>query len=346
MIDALHGTVREALRREGDRLARFAELAFPARPPRPRWATRNSRVFLRETVDLRLFGSGRGKGPRVLVVTPQVNHSYIADYSPSQSLVRTLLAAGASRVAVTDWLAPPPWPYSIAHSIDDIVACLDHLGGRSHLVGLCQGGWQSAIVAALHPDQVSSLVVAAAPIDTHAGDTPLNLFVRTLPTAWFEWLVIASGGVAPGETIARGFDLLRPHERFFLNYVDLYRHLDEAAYCRRWEELRNWYRLNKDVAGQLYVEVVRDLFKRNLLARNLLEIRGRRVELSRIECPVHLVAGSRDHITPSEQVFALERMVPRAAVRRYLVEAGHIGIFIGHEPLATVWPEIMRAAGS
>lgn len=331
---------------EWSRFRRFQELAFPPVPPSPRWATRGEVAPLKDSVQLRLYGGGRRKSLPALVVTPQVNHSYIADFSPDQSLVSVLRSGGLNQVAVTDWLPPPARHYGIAESIDDIVEALDRLGGKAHLIGLCQGGWQSAIVAALYPERVASLTVAAAPIDARAGWTPLRLFVDGLPQAWFEGLVASCGGVASGEAISAGFDLLRAHERFFLNYLDLYVHLDDAEYCARYEALRNWYRLHKDIAGPLYLEVVSNLFKRNLLCKNRMPVRDRTVDLSEITCPVRLLAGKRDHITPPEQVFAMEALVPKAPTRKMLVDAGHIGVFMGRGALTTVWPELAREMAS
>ncbi len=327
--------------REGRRLTTYLNTAFPAAPPKPRWATPGRTVPLRDTLDLRIYGRSVKGQPPVLIVTPQVNHSYIADFSPDQSLVRTLREGGVSRVLVTDWLSPPEdREYSIADSIEDIRAAVDAAGGRAHLVGLCQGGWQCAILAALHPDCVASLTVAAAPIDTHAGITPLHGFVRMMPMLWYEALVKAGGGSAPGTALSRGFDLLRPFERFFLNDALLYLNALDDGYVARYSALRNWYRLNKDVAGRLYLEVVRDLFKDNRLASGTLEVDGRRVDLSGIRCPVFLVAGTRDHITPAEQVFALEELAPSARCTRYLADAGHIGVFMGRGALTSVWPAL------
>lgn len=316
---------------------------FPVEPPAPRWASEGQDVPLRDSVHLRAYGPEQAEDSAVLVVTPQVNHSYIADFAPDQSLVRTIQAAGRTRVAVTDWQPPPDRPYDIAASIEDILECMDHLGGTVHLVGLCQGGWQSTIVAALYPERVASLTVAAAPIDTHLGDTMLHAFSLGLPPAFFEGVVAAGGGRAPGHVLAAGFDLLKPFERGVYNPWSLHWNAVDPAYVERLEALRNWYRLNKDIAGELYMEVVRDLFQRNLLAQNRMEIAGCRVHLPDIACPVCLLAGRRDHITPPEQVWALEPQLRPGQARRWLVDAGHIGVFMGSRSLATVWPEVVKA---
>ncbi len=317
-----------------------AAVLHPATPPAPRWATEGEDLPLADSVHLRSYGAAGGDGAAVLVVTPQVNHSYIADFAPDQSLVRTLLATGHARVGVTDWQAPPDRPYTIADSIDDILRCADCLGTPVHLVGLCQGGWQSAIVAALHPERVASLTLAAAPIDTHAGRTLLHAFSLGLPMGFFEAVVAAGGGRAKGELLAQGFDLLRSFERTVYHPMALFQAADDPAFLERFEALRNWYRLNKDIAGELYLEVVRDLFQGNRLHTNRLVLGDRRVSLTDIRCPVRLVAGARDHITPPEQVWALEAHLRPGQARRWLVDAGHIGVFAGRNALATAWPEI------
>jgi poly(3-hydroxybutyrate) depolymerase len=54
----------------------------------------------------------------------------------------------------------------------ELNVAIDDLGGRVKLVGLCQGGWMSAMAAARFPKKVDALVLAGAPIDTDAGDGP------------------------------------------------------------------------------------------------------------------------------------------------------------------------------
>jgi poly(3-hydroxyalkanoate) synthetase len=344
--------------RELNRARSYRRTVHPTEPPAPTWATPSERIELRPSVNLRIFGesptcSSTAAPPEnplsVLVVTPQVNHSYIADFSEKQSLVRTLLACGATRVGVTDWLPPPSREYSIADSIEDIVSCADRLAadppgnGPIHLVGLCQGGWQGAIVTALHPKKIATLTLAAAPIDAHAGSTPLHAFTLGMPMAFFETLVQLGGGMAIGRLLSSGFDTLKPFERFFYNKANLYLNADDERFVERYQSLRNWYRLNKDLPGKLYLEAVRDLFKKNLLVQGKMEVCGRRVDLSEIGCPIFLLAGKRDHITPAEQVFALEGAAPNAPCQKHLVDAGHIGVFMGTRSLATVWPEVVES---
>lgn len=63
----------------------------------------------------------------------------------------------------------------------EVNVVVDDLGGQANFVGLCQGGWISAMYAARFPHKVASLVLAGAPIDTDAGNGPVKGMARTLP---------------------------------------------------------------------------------------------------------------------------------------------------------------------
>ena len=52
------------------------------------------------------------------------------------------------------------------------------IGGRVNLVGDCQGGWLAVIYAALHPDQVNTITIGGAPIDTHIGESGIQEWTR------------------------------------------------------------------------------------------------------------------------------------------------------------------------
>ena len=167
---------------------------------RPSMATPNRvRLDLR-TMVLREYGEPGGLP--TLVDAPHAGHTaMIADYRDGQSLVQTLLANGVGHVALTDW---KPATYDmkdleIDNYLAEIVVAIDDLGGRVNLVGLCQGGWVSAMIAARFPDKVNSLVLAGAPIDTDAGNSPITRMVHESPLSFYEELVGLGGGLMKGK---------------------------------------------------------------------------------------------------------------------------------------------------
>jgi len=89
----------------------------------------------------------------------------IADYHNGQSLVETLLANGINHVALTDWKSATEdmKDLEIDNYLAELIVAIDDLGGRVNLIGLCQGGWVSAMIAARFPGKVNSLVLAVHP---------------------------------------------------------------------------------------------------------------------------------------------------------------------------------------
>ena len=93
------------------------------------------------------------------------------------------------------------------------------------------------------------------------------------------------------------------------------------------------------------VNFAEHLFRDNELIRGALTIDGTAVDLRRIACPVNLLAGATDHITPPEQVFALAGAVSTAPelITRHTTAGGHLGLFMGTEALRERWPAVMAS---
>ena len=291
-----------------------------------------------------------GAGPTLLIVPPEVNRSTIVDFAPGQSLVRTAQAAGFHRVAVVQWRTATRETArrDIDDSIADILDSLERLTQRSarpHLLGVCQGGWESAVAAAVRPEAVASLTLVAAPIDFHAGEGILKHLSRFMPMAAYRSMTLAGRQRMPGSFISLGFDTLQPFERFFLKPLSVWNHTggreDDEAWLARFHRLDDWYRAPKDLPGPLYLRAVRELFKENRLVQGRFTALGQRVDLGRITCPLCLVAGARDHITPPPQVFDARPCFGSRSVREVLTEGGHIGTFMGRRELTEHWPGIL-----
>ena len=144
-----------------------------------------------------------------------------------------------------------------------------------------------------------------------------------------------------GELISLGFDTLMPFERFFLKPLSVWNHVGDDEWLARYHRLNDWYRAPKDLPGPLYLRAVRELFKENRLVQGRFLCHGQRVDLGRITCPLCLVAGARDHITPPEQLYDAQPCFGSTQVRRVLTQGGHIGTFMGRTELAEHWPPLL-----
>lgn len=347
---AAEGTIgycAEALAHPGDAALDAVRLcSVLAARGRPDWSSPHEVVRQWPVARLRDFSDGsRARVTPTLVLPPQAGHdSCIVDFAPGQSQMQAIRAAGLSRAWSLDWIGAMPATKDAG--VEDYVAVIDdavqHLGGRVNLIGDCQGGWLATIYAALRPARVNTLTIAGAPINFHSGEPRIHAWVETLDMRFYESLVASGGGVLRGEHMLAGFIALKPQDELD-KYVQLIAGLRDAAVVERHRRFEDWYRHTQDIPGRFYLWIVERLFRDNDLIRGRLDVAGERVELKRIECPVNLIAGARDHITPHDQVFAIAAAVgsPADSVRKRLTRGGHLGLFMGHEALRAHWPPVL-----
>jgi poly(3-hydroxyalkanoate) synthetase len=204
---------------------------------RPVLATPNQiRLDLRTMV---LRDYGKAGGIPTLIDAPHAGHTaMIADYRKGQSLVEVLLASGIGHVALTDWKSATAdmKDLEIDNYLAEMVIAIDDLGGRVNLVGLCQGGWVSAMIAARFPDKVNALVLAGAPIDTDAGNGPIKRMAHKYPLSFYQELIELGGGLMRGKYMLAGWKNMHPEQHYIQDYIDLYEHIDDPAYLAK-EEL-------------------------------------------------------------------------------------------------------------
>jgi polyhydroxyalkanoate depolymerase len=312
---------------------------------RPEVATPNVvRLDLRTMV---LRDYGRHGGIATLVDAPYAGHSaVIADYAKGQSLVETLLANGIGHVALTDWKSASDdmKDFDIDNYLAELIVAIDDLGGRVNLVGLCQGGWMSAMAAARFPEKVNTLVLAGSPIDADAGDGPIKRMAHDTPMSFYEDLVKLGGGLMRGKFMLQGWKNMHPDEHYIKEHIDLYEHLDDPAFVAKREIFARWYENPLDLPGRWYLQAIHQLFKENRFAKGEFIGLGRRLNLKAIACPVYLLAGEGDDITTKEQVFDAEKYLgtPKKRIEKKLVPGGHIGLFMGSKTLKETWPLIAR----
>jgi poly(3-hydroxybutyrate) depolymerase len=330
-------------------LARWLDIS--SHRGRPSWSTPHEIAFTAPVARLRDFSTVGASSAIVptLVLPPQAGHdSCIVDFSPQQSQMRAILAAGLTRAFTLDWIGATAETRDAG--VDDYLAVIDraveHVGGRVNLIGDCQGGWLATIYAALHPERINTLTIGGAPIDFHAGEPVIGAVMERLAPGGdlsaYRALVAAGGGVLRGEDMLAGFVLIKPDNEL-ARQAQLLVHVHEPEHVARYREFEDWFKYTQDIPGAFYLWIVEHLFRDNALLRGDLEIGGERVDLSRITCPLNLLAGATDHITPPDQVFALADAVstPPDEVVRRVSTGGHLGLFMGREALEEHWPPLL-----
>lgn len=328
--------------------ARWLELT--ATRERPRWAHPHEIVERSEVALLREFSEGsRDRVVPTLVLPPQAGHdSCIVDYSEEQSQLATIRGAGLTRLFSLDWVGATQSTKDaqVTDYLDAVGRAVDHIGEPVNLIGDCQGGWLAAIYAALHPEHIRTLTLAGAPIDFHAGDAVIDGYVRLLDPnddlSFYRGIVAAGGGVLKGELMLGGFIAIKP-ESEVAKQLGLLSRLGDGDHVERYRAFEDWYKHMQDIPGAFYLWIVEHLFRDNELVRGKLRAGPERVDLGAIDCPLYLLAGEADHITPPPQVFALAdaASTPARHVTKRTTGGGHLGLFMGREALREAWPPML-----
>lgn len=323
---------------------------------RPPWAHEN--VVVREWPIARLRDFSAPDAPPDVVPTvilpPQAGHdSSIVDFAANQSQVITGRDNGCPRILVLEWAGATQETKDT--SIEDYMVLLrevaDHLGGRVNLVGDCQGGWLATIFTALHPERVNALAIAGAPIDFHAGEPLIHDWLEFLTPngdlSFYRSVVEANDGLLPGRFLLDGFKAMQPDQELSRR-LELATHLRDPEHLERYRRFEDWFQWTQPMPGAFYLWAVENLFMRNALIKRELVVEGRTVDLADISCPLFLMAGQTDHITPADQVWALadHASTPADRVGRQSSASGHLGLFMSRDSLENHWRSIFAEMGA
>ena len=284
-----------------------------------------------------------------LVLPPQAGHSsHVVDFAPGQSQLTAMLDAGLTRLYAMEWrpATAQTRDVTITDYLDVIDRAIVHAGWRANLVGDCQGGWLATIYAALNPERVHTLTLAGAPIDFHGGESVIAASTKVMTSALgmapYRMLVAMNGGNMSGRAVLSNFILMQPQSEIS-RQLQLFEGLDDPQHVERYRVFEDWFKYTQDIPGAFYLWLVEHLFHRNELINGRLVVDGRRADLANITCPVLLLAGARDHITPPAQLFAAADAVgtPRADIVQRTSAGGHLGLFTGRQALTEDWPVLM-----
>ncbi|GGZ62603.1 esterase [Lysobacter xinjiangensis] len=299
------------------------------------------------------------KSPTVLVVAPLSGHHATL----LRDTVRTLLRD--HDVYITDWIDARMVPaVEGPFHLDDYIAYVEefirHIGASTlHVVSVCQPTVPVlaavSLMAARGEATPKSLVMMGGPIDTRENPTQVNDLATHKPMWWFETQLIhpvpppypgAGRRVYPGFLQHMGFVAMNP-ERHFQSHWDFYQNLvqgdleDADSHRRFYDE----YNAVLDMPAEYYLDTVRIVFQQHLLPKGEWEVRGQKVDPSRITGTALLtVEGELDDISGRGQTRAAQKLclgIPDADREHFVVEgAGHYGIFSGRRWRTQVYPKL------
>jgi polyhydroxyalkanoate synthase len=282
----------------------------------------------------------------LLIVYALIKRPFVLDLQPGKSVVQNLLQQGYE-VYMIDWIPPQrsdAWRGFDAYVNEDLanaVRAVQIAEGveQVSLLGYCFGALLSLLYTALHPDAVKNLITLTAPFDMGRRDLAFYNLMDGVTDAATD-LVIQIYGNCPAWMVHSSFTAMSPIHHAFDKYVGLYRNAERDGYAEMFDLFERWMHSDVPLAGRIYQELVKDLFKRNALVKGEFKIAGAPVELAKIACPLLNVVAEYDDVVHPSSSLPLPEFVGSWDKRNLTFPTGHLGAVVSSGALSKMWPQI------
>ena len=283
----------------------------------------------------------------ILVVYALINKPFILDLQPDRSVIRRLLEDGHD-VYMVDWNEPSRLDQHLG--LHDYINryvdnCVDEVRERSgqdaiNILGYCMGGTFSAIYTALYPEKVNALALMAAGL--YFDDTGGVLERWGSEEYYNPEAVVDTYGNVPSAMLDDGFKMTDPVDNYVRKYVTLFENLESDDFVENFARMERWLDEGIDLAGDAYVEFLRDIYQNNSLYNNEMELDGEHVDVNEIQVPILQIMGEYDHLIPPEASKPFNDVVgtPDGQITTIEYPTGHIGMSVSGSTHAEVWPQV------
>lgn len=281
----------------------------------------------------------------LLITYALVNRETMLDLQPDRSVLKGFLEAGLE-VYMIDWGFPTRIDRYL--TIDDHVNvymdhAVEHIRKKHgipqvNLMGICMGGTFSIIYTALHPEKIRNLVTTVTPVNFDTDENLLNVWARSIDA---DGIVEAYGNM-PGDLLNLGFLMLNPARLIIDKYVGFLENVHKKDFVENFVRMERWIFDSPDVPGETFRQFINDLYKRNLLVKNKLNIGGKIVDLRKITMPVLNIYARLDHLVPPSSSDKFIPLIPSRDKEDVALDTGHIGIYVSSKTQKEFGPKIVR----
>ena len=298
---------------------------------------------------------GRRCAVPVLLTYGFVLKPYVLDLVPGNSLVEYLVGEGFD-VYMLDFGISDAEDAKL--SLEDLV--LDYVHGAVQkvlqtsgadeisLLGHSQGGTLCAMYASLFArGPLKNLVLLSTPTE-FAPRNPGALGLWTLASStsgtYFDpEMVPKTFGNLPTDLASRTINSVASLQATAIGmaartfgfgaYDAVLRALQDLAdrevSVRSWLAVSKWVDDAAPFPGEVFRRWVRDFYQGDKLVKGEVELRGRKVDLSSIECAVLNVSGKRDHVVPASKTEATTTLARSLDKETVSLDTGHVGMLVG-----------------
>jgi polyhydroxyalkanoate synthase len=292
----------------------------------------------------------------VLIVYAPILRPYILDLVPTNSFIEYLSSEGLN-VYLLDWGNASPQDKHLSfedwildympEAVESVVR--DSQSEELTIFGYCQGGTISAMYASLFPDKhLKNLILLATPTDFAPEDPGIfglwTLWSRNSENYFDPDLMAQAFGNIPEDFLKRlnetWSSVLGPLPDLAGSYMKMWENTISEKTMTTWLAVSKWVDDGTPFPGEAFRQWIREFYQQNKLPKGEIELRGHRVELSSIECPLLNIAGSKDFICPLAQAEATMDLVGSQDKEFLVLDAGHVGLMAAPVAKDELWPQV------
>lgn len=296
---------------------------------------------------LREYG-GHDTSRPLLVVAAPIKRPYIWDLAPSASAVGYCLQQGL-QVYLLEWMPASGRTGNngldeCAGAIADCAATISRetAGKEPFLIGHSLGGTLAAIYSAWAPASVRGLVLLGAPLCFQPKESQFrDALVSLVPST------LSAAEPFPGSLLSQMSALASPGTFVWSRLMDAALSVTDPHTMEIHARVERWALDEVPLPGKLVHQMIEWLYRENRFCRGVLDVRETRVGPFSLVVPTLAVVNTADEVAPLASVKPFISAMPAKDTRiiEYPGEVGvclqHLGILIGREAHANVWPEII-----
>ena len=122
-------------------------------------------------------------------------------------------------------------------------------------------------------------------------------------------------------------------------YFSKPRSLDEIL---QFFSIETWLYDSKPIVGEVYREIVDQIYKKNLLIKNEMRIGNDLIDLTNITMPVLNIVGKKDDLVPPQSSKSILDVIENKDKKSIEFPTGHVGLCISEQAHEKLWPEVGR----
>lgn len=274
-------------------------------------------VFRNEVLELVQYGATTDKVRKrpLFVVPPQINKYYSIDMSPGKSMIEFLLANGIQPFCIS-WRNPTAehrdWDMTTyVTALDEACeATLAITGSDSvNIMGSCSGGitlssYAGWLAAQGESKKINQVILAVCVLDTMASTDNDMAALVTPETVKAAKLASKARGVLDGQDMAKMFAWMRPNDLIWNYWVNNYLLGNQPPAF----DVLYWNADTTRLPAGLHGDFLDMIFSNPFLNPGEMVVGGQEIDMTKVDHPTYVIAGTTDHITPWKAVYETARL--------------------------------------